>query len=49
MRNGGYESVNKEEAPAADGATVRLALVVSTLSCSVSLCAIAFVVWSIQF
>ena len=49
MRNGEYESVSKEETPAVDGATVRLALVVSTLSCSVSLCAIAFVVWSLHF
>ena len=49
MRSNGYESVNKEKAPAVDGATARLALIVATLSCLASLCAIAFVVWSLHF
>ena len=51
MRSDGYESVNKEAAPPAalDGATMRLAVTVSVLSFSVSLLAIAFVVWSLPF
>lgn len=49
MLNNGYESVNKEEAPTTDRATTRLALAVAALSCSVSLSAIAFVVWSLPF
>jgi hypothetical protein len=49
MPSGGYESVSKDEAPApVDGGTVRLAIVVSALSCALSLCAIAFIVVSLK-
>ena len=46
MRPAGYESVAAE--PAVDSATSILALVVSALSCAVSLAAIGFVVFSIK-
>ena len=51
MLSNGYESVNKEEtpSPATDRATVPLATVVAVLSCSVSLLAITFIVWSVPF
>ena len=56
MKGQGYESVNKNEeaakdeaAPAVDAVTVRVALVVSALSCTLSLCSIAFIVASLKF
>ena len=50
MRSSGYESVNREEGTPAvvDDGTMRFAVVASVLGCSVSLSAIAFVVWSLQ-
>lgn len=48
MKTGGYESVKSDDAVAGvDHGTARLALVVSLLSCTVSLAAIGFVVASI--
>ena len=56
MKGQGYESVNKNEeaakdeaAPPVDAVTVRIALVVSALSCFLSVCSIAFIVASIRF
>lgn len=49
MPAGGYQSVSKDEAPApVDAPTVRLAVVVSALSCALSICAIAFIVVSLK-
>ena len=46
MRLAGYESVSSE--PTVDSATSILALVVSALSCAISVAAIGFVVFSIK-
>lgn len=46
MRPAGYESVSTE--PAVDSATSILALVVSALSCALSIAAIGFVVLSME-
>tara|TARA_B100001057_G_scaffold175135_1_gene175749 strand:- start:2080 stop:2223 length:144 start_codon:yes stop_codon:yes gene_type:complete len=46
MRPAGYESVSTE--PAVDSATSILALVVSALSCAISIAAIGFVVFAIK-
>ena len=50
MKGQGYVSVKSEDTASApaDNGTVRLAIVVSALSCAVSLCAIAFIVVSLK-